>query len=242
MSDVSSAPTTGRTQVVLADDHALLRQGLKLLLHLYPEITVVGEACTGHEAIEQVRALQPQVVVLDISLPDMNGLEACRAIRASTPHTQVLILTMHESHEYFFQALHAGAAGYLVKKAAPAELRLAILSLAQGGVFLSSSQAKALIHAYMALPPDPSQAAPEDNERTDAFDALSPRQLQIAQLLVQGETNQQIAEHLGISVKTVQAHRACVMERLGLEHFAQLVRLAIRSGMLSSGGGNPENS
>src|SRR5579859_275334 len=139
-------------RVLLADDHDILRQGLKMLLGLQPEITVVGEARTGREAIELVHTLQPHVVVLDISMPDIDGLEVCARIRAQTPATNVLILTMHESDEYFLRALRVGAAGYLVKKAAPPDLHMAILAVAQGGAFLYPGLAKTLIRAYTSAP------------------------------------------------------------------------------------------
>src|SRR5215469_2388589 len=149
-------------RVLLADDHDLLRQGLTLLLGLQPEIQVIGEARTGREAVEQVKRLAPDVVVMDISMPDMDGLEACRTIRAQNPTTHVLILTMHDSEGYFLQALRAGAAGYIVKKAAPTELQTAISTVAQGGIFLYPGLAKALVHAYLAQSPSPSQAQVEE--------------------------------------------------------------------------------
>jgi len=151
-----SAPPAQTIRVLLADDHDILRQGLKLLLSLQPEIEVVGEARTGRKAITMVRALKPDVVVMDISMPDMDGLEACKHIRSLEPATQVLMLTMHVSEEYFLQALRAGAAGYLVKKAAPTDLHMAISAIAHGGAFLYPGLAKALIHAYVTQP----QAAP----------------------------------------------------------------------------------
>jgi DNA-binding NarL/FixJ family response regulator len=127
---------TTQIHVILADDHDILRQGLKLLLEAQPDIRVVGEARTGTEAIEQTKQHTPDVIILDISMPDMDGLKACQVIRQRYPETQVLILTMHESEEYFLQALRVGAVGYLVKKAAPAELCAAVRTTAQGGAFL----------------------------------------------------------------------------------------------------------
>src|SRR5437667_12399941 len=141
------SPSTSSIRVVLVDDHDILRQGLKLLLGLQPEIQIVGEARTGLEAVELARRLQPDVVVMDISMADMDGLEACQHIRSQQPATQVLMLTMHESEEYFLQALRMGAAGYLVKKAAPSDLQMAINAIAQGGAFLYPGLAKALIRS-----------------------------------------------------------------------------------------------
>ena len=219
-------------RVVLADDHDILRQGLKMLLGLQVEIEVVGEARTGREAVELTLGLRPHVVVLDISMPDMDGLDACKQIRANAPGTNILILTMHESEEYFFQALRAGAAGYLVKKAAPTDLHMAILSVAQGDAFLYPGLAKALIRAYTAAPlsqlPTPGNGEP----MADELRVLSPRELEVLKLVAEGHTNQEIADQLILSIKTVQAHRANVMEKLGLANITQLVRFAIRYGLL----------
>src|SRR5947209_18523311 len=143
---------TSTIRVLLADDHDILRQGLKMLLSLQQDMQVVGEARTGRQAVAMVQQLQPDVIVLDISMPDMDGLEACQQIRSQQPATQVLILTMHESEEYFLQALRMGAAGYLVKKAAPTELHMAITAVARGGVFLYPGLARALVRAYVAYP------------------------------------------------------------------------------------------
>ncbi len=218
--------------VLLADDHDILRQGLKMLLSLQPEIEIVGEARTGRETVEQTLQLHPDVVVLDISMPDMDGLEACKQIRARAPATSVLILTMHESEEYFFQALRAGAAGYLVKKAAPPDLQMAILSVAQGGAFLYPGLARALVNAYTARPPASTRTAGKDEGVARELRILSPRELEVLKLVAEGHTNQEIADQLVLSIKTVQAHRANVMAKLGLENITQLVRFAVRYGLL----------
>jgi DNA-binding NarL/FixJ family response regulator len=223
--------STAAIHVLLADDHDILRQGLKMLLSLQPEIEVVGEARTGREAVEQTLQLHPDVVVLDISMPDMDGLEACKQIRAQAPATNVLILTMHESEEYFFQALRAGAAGYLVKKAAPPDLQMAILAVAQGGAFLYPGLARALVNAYTAISPKP-RSAGENEGLAAELRVLSPRELEVLKLVAEGHTNQEIADQLVLSVKTVQAHRANVMAKLGLENITQLVRFAVRYGLL----------
>src|SRR5690242_6946541 len=192
-------------RVLLADDHDLLRQGLTLLLGLQPEIQVIGEARTGREAVAQVEHLAPDVVVMDISMPDMDGLEACRTIRAQNPTTNVLILTMHDSEGYFLQALRAGAAGYVVKKAAPMELQAAISAVAQGGVFLYPGLARALVHAYLTqLSPSPSQSrAEEGSNLAQELKVLTPRELEIVKLVAEGYTNQAIADRLTLSIKTV---------------------------------------
>ncbi len=222
------APTT---RVLLVDDHDILRQGLKMLLSLKPEIEVVGEARTGLDAVELAQQLNPDVVVLDISMPDMDGLEACKRIHADTATTGILILTMHESEDYFFAALRAGAAGYLVKKAAPGDLHTAILTVAQGGAFLYPGLARALIRAYTnpSVPPTPNGRA---GLLADRLRVLSPRELEVLKLVAVGNTNQEIADQLVLSVKTVQAHRANVMDKLELANVAQLVRFAVRYGLL----------
>ncbi len=223
-------------RVLLADDHDILRQGLKLLLGLQPEeIEVVGEARTGREAVTLSRALQPDIVVMDITMPDMDGLEACRTIHQQQPTTQVLILTMHESEEYFLQALRAGAAGYLIKKAAPTELRMAISSVAQGGAFLYPGLAKALIRDYRERPPDVPPGSPDTREspaHAERLRSLTPREMEVLKLVAEGYTNQEIADQLVVSIKTVQAHRANVMEKLGLHNVTHLVRFAVRAGLI----------
>jgi DNA-binding NarL/FixJ family response regulator len=232
MPDSTISAALASIRVVLADDHDILRQGLKMLLSLQPEMEVVGEASTGQEAVSQVLELHPQVVVLDISMPDMDGLEACKQIRAQAPATNVLILTMHESEEYFFQALRAGAAGYLVKKAAPSDLHMAILSVAQGGAFLYPGLAKALVRVYTATPPILPPARSGEQPVAEELRVLSPRELEVLKLVAEGHTNQEIADRLVLSIKTVQAHRANVMGKLGLDNITQLVRFAIRYGLL----------
>src|SRR6266852_5137131 len=151
MTETSS--TTSTIRVLLADDHDILRQGLKLLLGMQPEMEIVGEARTGLEAVEMAHKLKPDVVVMDITMAGMDGLEACQRIRSQIPETQVLMLTMHESEEYFLQALRMGAAGYLIKKVAPTELHMAIRAVARGCAFIYLWMARALIRAYVADSP-----------------------------------------------------------------------------------------
>lgn len=221
---------TSSISVLLADDHHLLRQSLKMLLANSPDIQVVGEARTGRETIAQAMALHPNVVVLDITMPDMNGIAACHEICTGAPHTHVLMLTMHESEGYFFQALQAGASGYLLKKAAPGELRQAIRAVSRGNAFVSPDMLQVLLDSSLLGTQASLGKASTADEK---LSLLTPRQLSILRLLAQGETNQRIADQLGISIKTVQAHRASIMERLGLGNVAQLVCFAIRAGFLS---------
>src|SRR2546421_6898276 len=227
--------TTSTIRVLLADDHDILRQGLKLLLGLRPEIEVADEARTGLEAVEMAQRLKPDVVVMDISMAHMDGLEACQHIRSQVPETQVLMLTMHESEEYFLQALRMGAVGYLVKKVAPTELHMAIRAVARGGAFLYPGLAKALIRAYVADSPAIAGTSLRNQERAEEaanlaqeLRVLTPREVEVLTLVAEGRTNQEIANRLVLSVKTVQAHRANVMEKLGLHDVTHLVRFALR--------------
>ncbi len=225
-------------RVLLADDHEILRQGLKMLLSLQPEMQVIGEARTGREAVAMTQEFKPDVVVMDISMPDMDGLEACHLIRSQQPATQVLMLTMHESEEYFLQALRMGAAGYLVKKAAPTDLHMAINAIAQGGAFLYPGLAKALIRAYAMSPSSPFPASLNRYETMNASSlaqalrVLTHREVEVLRLVAEGRTNQEIADHLMLSIKTVQTHRANVMEKLDLRDITHLVRFAVRHGLI----------
>ena len=235
MPDESASSTTIR--VLLADDHDILRQGLKMLLSMQQEMQVVGEARTGREAVDMAQELLPNVVVMDITMPDMDGLEACQLIRSQQPATQVLMLTMHESEEYFLQSLRMGAAGYLVKKAAPSDLQMAINSIAQGGAFLYPGLAKALIRSFVASPASASPAS-NDHERMNASSlalalrVLTPREVEVLRLVAEGRTNQEIADQLTLSIKTVQTHRANVMEKLELRDITHLVRFTVRHGLI----------
>jgi RNA polymerase sigma factor (sigma-70 family) len=225
-------------RVLLVDDHEILRQSLKLLLSIQQGIKVVGEARTGQEAILLTKELVPDVVIMDITMPNMDGLEACRVIRKEQPKTQVLMLTMHESEEYFLQALRVGAAGYLVKKAAPSDLQMAIRAVAQGGAFLYPGLAKALIRSYITSSNHEAQITHEhktitSSNLTQALQVLTPRELEILKLVAEGYTNQEIADQLTLSIKTVQAHRANVMEKLDLRDITHLVRLALRYGLIT---------
>jgi RNA polymerase sigma factor (sigma-70 family) len=235
MSDETTLPST--IHVLLADDHDILRQGLKLLLGMQQGIKVVGEARTGEEAITMAKELMPDVVVMDITMPNTDGLEACRVIRKEQPETQVLMLTMHESEEYFLQALRVGAAGYLVKKAAPSDLQMAISSIVQGGAFLYPGLAKALIRSYLTSSSHETRTTHEHKTITSsnlaqALQVLTPRELEVLKLVAEGYTNQEIADRMTLSIKTVQAHRANVMDKLDLHDITHLVRFALRCGLI----------
>ncbi len=211
-------------RVLLAEDHTIVREGLRLLLSREPDITVVAEAANGQQSVTAARKHLPDIVIMDISMPDMDGLEATRIIRAEHPAVQVLILTMHESDEFFFRALEAGAAGYIVKKAAMDDLVSGVRNVARGGAVLYPSMAKKLIRDYVSHV----REAPE----AEGYASLSDREREVFFLLAKGLTNQQIADQLVISPSTVQTHRSRIMQKLGLQVRADLVRYAIRHGLI----------
>jgi DNA-binding NarL/FixJ family response regulator len=211
-------------QVLLADDHWLVRAGLRSLLTEFGGIEIVDEASDGREAIELVAKHQPQLVLMDIVMPGLGGVEATRRIVKEYPNVRVLILSMHIGEEYVLQALRAGASGYVYKGSPPRELELAIESVARGEIFLSPVISKHVIEAYL------SRAA----DQTSSLEQLTPRQREILQLIAEGHSSKQIAQILNASVKTIDSHRANIMERLGIHNVPGLVRYAIRYGLVSA--------
>jgi two-component system response regulator NreC len=212
-------------RVLLAEDHTIVRKGLRSLLDAEATITVVGEAENGRQAIDQVESLLPDVVVMDIAMPGLNGLEATRQIRKRFPEVQVLILTVHTDQEYVLQILRAGASGYLVKQAAPTDLVQAIQAAHRGGIFLSPSISRKVIEEYV-------QQASTSAE-LDSYETLTDREREVLQLIAEGSSTRQIAELLHISVKTVETHRAHLMDKLELRSTAELTQYAIRKGVIS---------
>jgi len=213
-------------RILIADDHTVLRSGLRLLLNAQPDFEVVGEASTGEETVERAIALRPDVLLLDIAMPDLNGLEAARRIRQQAPELRIIVLTMYDDEAYLRQFLEMGAAGYVLKKAADTELADAIRAVHRGESFVYPSLMRRLIDSYLGQPPSP--AAPQSNEK------LSPREVEVLRLVALGFTNQQIADELCIGVSTVETHRTHIMEKLGLRGRAQLVRYALAKGLLSN--------
>ncbi len=213
-----------KTRVILADDHAMFREGVKLLLENTGEVEVVGQAAEGGEALELARNLRPDVVIMDIGMSGVNGIDATRAIRQQLPDVQVLILTMHGDDEYFFQTLQAGASGYVLKEAAGMDLIVAIKAVHQGGVFIHPAIAKRMVKDFMERA--------VGGEEQAIYETLTPREKEVLALIGEGLTNQEIAEHLGLTVNTVQTHRGHIMDKLNLHSRAELMKYAIRLGLL----------
>jgi DNA-binding NarL/FixJ family response regulator len=209
-------------RIVLVEDHALVRAGLLRLVQEIPGVEIVGEAGDGHRALLLVENLQPDIVLMDISIPGVDGLECCARIVRSHPHIKVLILSMHNTPGFVSKALRCGAAGYLVKDAAEAELQIAIQALSRGERFLSPGIAHHVLEGYLKH-----EAAP-----ISPLDKLTTRQREVLLMIAQGHNTKQIASRLKLSTKTVETHRAMLMERLGIHDIAGLTRIAMESGLL----------
>ncbi len=214
---------TTTLRLVLADDHPLVRAGIRAELEKLPGVQVVGEASNGREALELVRAHQPDVVFIDISMPGLNGLEAVARITAEFPDVRVIILSMHENEEYVWRALKAGAVGYLLKKAATAELETALLRVREGEIYLSRD----ISHRLQKKPLLPALTA-----ANRPLDKLTGRQREILQLIAEGQNTKEIADILKLSSKTVEYHRLKLMETLEIHDVPGLVRFALRSGVI----------
>jgi two-component system response regulator NreC len=208
-----------KIRILLADDHTILRNGIRSLLEDEHDMEVVGEAEDGRAAVSLACQLQPEVVIMDIAMPLLNGLEATRQIKREAPQVKVLILTMHDNEEYIRQVLGAGAMGYILKDAAARELISAIRSVQRGEAILSPAVTRLVIEDYLRWGGPRPQ---EDN------DSLSPREREVLQLIAEGYTNKQMAEILSLSIKTVQAHRTNLMQKLGLHDRGELIKYAIQ--------------
>jgi two-component system response regulator NreC len=209
-------------RVLIADDHTIVRSGVRLLLEAEPDIEVVGEALNGDEALTCTETLRPNVVLMDIAMPGMDGLEATRRIKARWPTVNVLVLTMHRTSAYFFEMLKAGASGYVLKSAETGELINAVRVVAQGEVYLYPTLAQQLVQNYLAR---------EDGVVTSE-PSLSPRETEILQLLAEGYSNTEIATKLVLSPSTVHTHRGNLMNKLGLSHRRELIQYARERGLL----------
>jgi len=216
-----------KIRVLIADDHVVLRDGLRALLNMYEDIEVVGEAGDGLEALDRTLQLQPDVVLMDIAMPRLGGLEAALEMRQRKLPTKVLVLTQYDNKEYVFHMLKAGAAGYILKKAAGTELVSAIRAVHGGESFLYPSAAKAVVDRYLG--------EGEEDEGERRLDQLSDREKEVLKLLAEGRSNREIAELLRLSVKTVMSHRASIMEKLDIHNRTELVKFAIRAGLIDVG-------
>lgn len=233
----SSIPTSTQTtndqetlqqkiRILLADDHTILRAGLKMMLNAQPDMEIVGEAQDGRQSINEAQRLQPDIVLMDITMPDINGIEATRQIKKLLPDTRVLVLTMHEHDEYVFQALRAGASGYMLKEAVPTELITALRVIQSGQFYLSPTAQSVMVGDYLQRV--------RAGEEKDSYSSLTEREREILKLVAEGYTNNQIAERLVISPKTVDTHRTHIMDKLNLHSRAELVKYAMRRGLLEN--------
>jgi DNA-binding NarL/FixJ family response regulator len=210
---------TKKIRILLADDHAVVRQGFRMILAAEPDFEIVGEAANGREAVELAERLQPDVVVMDVAMPELNGIEATRRLAESAPRARVLALSMHKDSAYVREILRAGARGYLLKDAFDSDLLRAVRAVAAGDGYLSPSVSDAVLSDYR-------------KHVTDPIDLLTSREREVLQMLAEGKTNKEIATLLKLSVYTIDAHRGRIMEKLNLHSIGELVRFAVRSGLV----------
>lgn len=206
-------------RVFLADDHTMVRQGFRLILSSQPDIEIVGEAGNGREAVDLAEKLHPDVIVMDVAMPELNGIEATRRLAASSPRSRVLALSMHKDSVYVREILRAGARGYLLKDSIDSDLVNAVRAVARGDGYLSPGVSDAVLSDYR-------------RHVTDPLDLLTSREREVLQLIAEGKTNKEIASSLKLSVYTVDAHRGRIMEKLNLHSTGELVRFAVRNGLI----------
>jgi two-component system, NarL family, response regulator NreC len=206
-------------KILLVDDHALVRHGFRMILAAQPDMEIAGEAGNGNDAVELAQKLKPEVVVMDVAMPELNGIEATRRLIELSPRTRVLALSMHKDAVYVREILRAGARGYLLKDSADADLLAAVRAVAKGEGYLSPGVSDAVLSDYR-------------RHVTDPLDLLTSREREVLQLIAEGKTNKEIATSLNLSVYTVEAHRGRVMEKLNLHSTGELVRFAVRSGLI----------
>jgi two-component system response regulator NreC len=226
-----------KIRILLADDHALIRTGIATLLQTNKDFEIVGEAQDGEEAVEKTKQLRPDVLIIDLSMPKLSGIEATRIIKRKYPEVNILVLTMHESEEYVYQILKSGAGGYILKSAGKGELSAAIRAVVRGERFFSPRVSQIMAEGYLRRVEATGQEAKADDV------PLSRREKEILALVVNGLTNQQIADQLSISPRTVDTHRTNIMQKLDIHELAHLVRYAIEHGIATGEGENqPPNA
>ena len=216
-----------KLNVLLADDHKLLRAGLKLLLQRNPDLTVVGEAADGEQTLQLFQQLEPDLLLLDLSMPKMDGLDCLREIKSRWPDAKVIVLTMHEDENYIKQAMQAGAAAYVHKSAADTDLFKAIDAVQAGQLYLSQQDSSLLLHVLLKQDP-----APVDNQAP--YVLLSPREREVLRLIAHGYSMAEVAERLSLSIKTVDTYKTRLMEKLGTTRKSELVSYALKYGLLSN--------
>jgi two-component system response regulator NreC len=215
-----------KIRLLLVDDHEIVRAGLRMLFMAEPDMEIVGEAGSAEEALRAVRKVKPDVVLMDVAMPGMSGIEATRRIKEADPGVAVLALTMHEDEQYFFEMLNAGASGYIPKRAAPDDLVSAIHVVSQGNVFLYPTLAKLLVKDFIQR---------TESGEDSAAEVLTPREREVLTYIAEGHTNREIAEELVISHKTVDRHRENIMRKLNLHSRVELVKYAIEKGLITIG-------
>jgi two-component system response regulator NreC len=214
-----------KIRIVLADDHKLMRSGLRVLLEQQPDLTVVGEASDGREAVALVASQRPDVLVMDIGMPSLNGIEAAAQITQSNPEAAIVMLSMHSDESYVLRALKAGAKGYLLKDSAEADLIRAVRAVAEGKSFFSPAVSKVLLDDYVRKL--------KRSGTEDPYDLLTPREREVLQLVAEGKSNKEVAQLLNLSVYTVETHRSNIMEKLNLHGVPELILYAVRKGIIS---------
>jgi DNA-binding NarL/FixJ family response regulator len=213
------------TRIILADDHTVVRKGLRLLLESEPEFTVIADAADGRAAVALAEQHAPDVVVMDVAMPTLNGIEAARQIRAKLPRTAVVFLSMHSDESYVLKALKAGARGYLLKDSAEHDLIQAVKAVRQGKSFFSPAISKMMVEDYMR--------EMRDREIEDTYELLTTREREVLQLLAEGKSNKEVAGILNLSLYTVETHRGNILQKLNLHSGAELILYAIRKGVIS---------
>jgi len=214
-----------KTRILLADDHKLMRSGLKALIEQQPDLTVVGEADDGRQAVALAVSLKPDLLVMDIGMPNLNGIEAAHQITQANPATAIVILSMHSDESYVLRALKAGAKGYLLKDSAESDLIRAVHAVAGGKSFFSPAVSKVLLDDYVRKL--------QRSGAEDSYDLLTPREREILQLIAEGKSNKDVANLLNLSVYTVETHRSNIMEKLNLRGIPELILYAVRKGIIS---------